>query len=458
MTKAFSIDEANDIAACEWLNNKFNPPVEVEEKSYYPPVNNSLSFPEWLAQGGNGDLYAGTAIEYYTKIMPFFNAVDLRATTFSSIPVRVKEKQEGGEFLETHPVMDLLERPNANSSWISFSEQMSSFFDVTGDCYIMATGRINAPPLEMQVISPQHVTDSGIASGKMGFLNLPSYITVESEIGRPERFEPREYPGLGLRYVNREENRELWHFNTFNPKRSATNFRGMSRAQPIWYEMQQYLSGNKNNLANLKRGTRLSMAWVNNSGTPLTDGQWDRMQEEAAKYKGDSNAGGTPVLDGMDVKTIQQTNRDMEFGELQQSMYSKISTAYKIPLAFLLPGTMTMNNVENSMLQFFDLAALPLTNRIYNELTLLLMPRYQGSENLKFSFNQNDIPALRTRVLENAKKQKDVDASTINELRQKLGDEPLSDGGDEVYRPMGLVPVGEEDPIGDDDDEGLDGT
>jgi len=192
----------------------------------------------------------------------------------------------------------------------------------------------------------------------------------------------------------------------------------------------------------LKRGTRLSMAWVNNRSEELTETQWQRMQEEANKYRGDMNAGGTPILDGMDVKTIQSTNKDMEFKDLQEQMFLRISMIYGIPLPMITNAAATMNNLSVSQLQLWDNATIPLTKYLYADMTRLLMPRYPGSENLIFKFNEKDIPALRERLIETTKKQADIKVNTPNELRSETGYESLDEGGDMVLGPSNQVPIG----------------
>lgn len=412
----------------------------VEVKSS-PFITNNVSFTEFLRGGENGDLSAFAAIRLYQKAMPLFNAVDMRATAFSQIPIRLWDKSSE-EFVDGHPVLDLLAKPNADLSQVEFLEQIASFYDITGDSFTVATGRLAAPPLELINIGPQFI-NFGFASD-FGLLNVPSTINVEisNTASGIAKFNAQEEGELGLRFVARTDDKEIWHMRTFSPTRSGSDFWGMSRARPVWLEIEQYLSGNNTNLSMLKRGTRLSLAWVNNRGEELTDVQWDRLQEQAQKYAGDVNAGGTPILDGMDVKDIQSTNKDMEFKDLQEAMVSRISTVYGIPLPLLLSASMTLNNLETSMLQFFDRAVLPLTNRLYNELTRFLMPRYPDSENLEFRFNESDISSLRARMIETAKKQSEVAVNTDNELRTTMGYEPLVTGGDVVFKPMGSVPQG----------------
>lgn len=419
----------------------------MEQKNFIPPQ--SLSFTEFLVGNGDGDLGAYAAIQLYMKAMPLFNAVSLRAQSFSHIPIRVWDRVNK-EFIDDHPSLELMRRPNADVSQTEFFEQIASYYDITGDSFLVATGRVANPPLELATVPPQTVT---FGTGKnFGILHVPDHIWVTQMAMGDLKYNATDVIDSGIRFINSREDQELWHIRTFNPLRSSANFRGMSPAQPVWFELQQYISGNNTNLSLLKRGTKLSLAWVNNRGEELTDKQWSRLREEATKYAGDLNAGGTPILDGMDVKAIQQTNRDMEFKDLQEAMLSRVSTVYRIPLALLLAQSMTLNNLETSMVQLFDNSVLPLTNKIYSELTRFVLSRYKDSENLEFRFNEQDIPAIRSRMIATAKTLSEINVNTIDELRGMVGFEELPVGGDQVLKPSTLIPIGSTDDFDDDDE------
>lgn len=422
------------------INKLFSSKVEVKSSSlqFWP----DSSFPEFLLDGGNGDLSAFAAIKLYEQVMPFFNAVDMRSQGVSGIQPRIFDRVTS-QFLPNNELIELLRKPNADVSQVEFLEQISSFYDITGDAFILATGRIENPPIELATIPPQSITFAS-TSNKFGMLHVPDSITVNNTGGEVTKFKAQEDPRLGLRYINQFGDKELWHIRSFNPVRNSSRFRGMSRARSVWIELQQFQEGNINNLSLLKRGTRISMAWVNNRGEELTETQWSRMQEEAQKYAGSKNTGGTPVLDGMDIKSIQSSNKDMQFKDLQESMLARISTIYGIPLALLLPQTMTFNNLQTAMLQLADRAILPLTNRIYTELTRFLMPRYKNMGNIDLRYNQNDIEALKLRMIETAKAQSEIQVNTTDELRAVIGYEELAENGDQVMVDSSKIPLGED--------------
>lgn len=423
------------------LDLRENKSIETPSESKSVPNIPYTSFAEYLINGGNKDLANIVAINMYMEAMPLFTAVDMRARNFAQIPLRVWDTKKK-EFVDDHPVLALMSQPNADVTGSEFLYQYASYFDITGDSFLFAGGRVENPPLEVATVPPFNITFGG--SVKFGILHVPDSIMVTTQGTGTFNFESEEVDGT-IRFYDDMNMRELWHSRQFNPLRSGSNFWGMSRAKPAFLEVQQYLSGNTTNLSMLKRGTRISMAWVNNRGEELTENQWSRMQEEAKKYAGDMNTGGTPILDGMDVKAISQTNRDMEFQKLQESMLARIASIYGIPLPLLLDKSMTLNNLETAMLQLFDNAVIPLTKYLYDDLTRFVLKRYPDSENLEFRFNEGDITALRVRIIENAKRQNEINVNTIDEIRTLIGDEELASGGDVILKPANLIPIGSDD-------------
>lgn len=409
-----------------------------------------LSFTSFLYDRKQSDLSSASAIGLFRKVMPLFKAINLKATAASNIPIKVKDKRTN-QFVESHPVLDLLDKPNADVSRSEFMKEIACYYETTGNAYLIATGRSNAEPLELLSASPAHAT-FGQRDYDYGFLNIPKYIEVDDGSER-EKFKPDETQDKGLRFLSAGDDKEIWHIRDFNPAKKDGFFSGMSKNEPLWYELEQFVKSNQNNLAMLEKGFRADIAWVNTSGVALTDIQFDRLKEERDKYKGLDGVGATPILDGLDIKQISMSNKDMQFSELLASMYEKISVAHDIPLPLILSSAMTLNNLEIANAMLYDNAVFPLLDRILDELTRFLMPRYRNSENLCLAYSQKDVSALKARFVEMAEKKSKVGVYRLDEIREESGDEPLGEaqGGNQVLAPSNLVDVSE--PASDEDDE-----
>lgn len=378
------------------------------------------------------------SLQLYSCVSPFYLAVDKIAKAFSEIEFKVKDKSTG-EFID-HPVLDLLANPNAGMSAIEFKYQISTFFSVTGNNFMISTGRLNAEPLEIWPVLPYNVTPQKTSKQTPSY--VPSNYFVYSSEGRQMNYVADDVDNNGfstIRYYY-QDSAELWHSKHIDPL-SDYSFFGLSKATPLFTELQQFAAGNTNNLSLLNRGMRSSVAFVNNRGEELTETQYGRIKEEASKYSGASNAGSTPVLDGMDIKEMSQNNRDMQFKELQDQMKAMIFNVYGIPLALMSESVMTMNNLETSQVQFYDNAVIPQFKYIANELTRFLMYRYPDSENLEITFSPASIEPLRARAINNAGQLNNLNVNTINEIREAVGHQPLSNGGDSIMGPSSQVVV-----------------
>lgn len=435
--------------AFDWLSKIT--PSRLETKSnniYRAPVD--LAFADFLIRNNQFDLSFAHQIELYSTVMPFFNPVDIRAEKVADTPIRLFD-ESAEKFIPEHDILKLLANPNDMMTGPDFMYAMASFYDITGNVGILSTGDVTKPPIEMAIISPSRMIASGVDLMAGLVSNVPTQISLTSDGMTNIIFKPEATPE-GIRFYNADRDKELWVTRSFNPRMNTRTFFGMSRAMPLMFELEQFNEGSINNLANLKNGSRLSMVWQNNRGEPMTDDQWSRMTEMAQKYMGSQNAGGTPVLDGVEAKSIASNNREMEFQQLQADMFARCHVIYDVPLSMVTNEASTFDNVKSGQLSLWDNATGPLNNRLHASLTRFLMPRY-GETDLKLTMNPHDIPALRLRTIEEAEKQNMINVNTVDEIRELLGDEPIASGvGADIYAPATLVPLGSAATLGAVDD------
>ena len=400
-----------------------------------------VGFTEYLASAGQFDLSLVRMTELYSTVMPFFNAIDIRARSFSEVRPMVSEVGDESEFITDHQVLKLLRKPNDAQSGAEFGYDISSLFDIHGNAFVIATGQVDKPPLELIPVPAFRVTMLS-TSPELGWLNVPSQIRVNSD-----RFSSllffAESTQSGVRYYTKSRDKELLHIKGFNPWMNSNNFWGMSRANPLLKELEQYQEGNVNNLSLLLRGARPSMVWQNARDTALTSEQREFLEEAAKKYSGSKNAGGVPILDGIEAKGVATNNREMEFKELQRDMYNRIAVAYDIPLPLLSNDAASYNNYRTAQVALWDNAVIPQIQRIYGSLTDFLMPRYgDDPTEVQLTYNVASIEPLKQRQVEIIREQNEINVNTVNEIRHLLGNDPVAEGN-VIYAPMTMSPLGE---------------
>ena len=396
-------------------------------KSLFVPEKKSTfnysSFVEFLYDAGHTDLGDFISIDLYSKVAPLATAVNLISDGVAGLVPVVKDKDDN---IVEHPVLTLIANPNADQTKVEFLKRFASFFIICGDNFTIANGQVNKPPLELVIPSTQAITMQHDTIGK------PGLITVTNRGGafnfvRDERW--RFYDG---------PLRECWHTKTFNPNVDA--LRGQSILTPIWHDIEQYKHSSMHNLSILKRGARPSGVFT--SKDALTDDQYTRLKDQIDKYfTGSSNAGRPLLADGgeMAFTEMMQTARDMDFLDLKKNVTMAIFNQLKIPLPLVSDTGQTYDNMAAANLQLYDNAIMPLADRIFEELTLFLMPRYK-SDGLRITYDKSEIEALDTRKTRTLESRSKLGIYTINELRTIDGMEAVEDG-DVVLRPASDLPI-----------------
>ena len=383
------------------------------------------------------------AVLFYAQLQPVFDAVDRIVTEFASIKPRVFDTVNK-EFVEDHPILDLLQQPNPFNTCDLFLKTLATDFLVTGNAFFWATGPVIAKPLELFSIRPQSV--SVMTSGAV---KVDSYRVSDLEIqdiyqltNVHNDFGLQASERLGeFRYYHQDV-KELFHFRDVNRlDRIQTNRHfGMNRLTPLFLEVDQYRQSSTHNLSILKRAGRSSGILI--SENPLTDNTRERLQKQMNDlYSGAENAGRMMLVDGaMKFEDLMKSNRDMDFLELKKGNITAIYNTYRVPLPLVLAEQMTLANMASATLSLYEGAVIPMTKFLYNQLTKALMPRYEDSENLVLAFDVFDIPALEKKRVQTAAEIAKVGVLTVNEIRTLLGKEGL-ENGDQIFLPANLLPL-----------------
>lgn len=376
------------------------------------------------------------ALRFYADAAPVKIAVDRIADQFETVPLVVKNRR--GDIIE-HPVLDLLSVPNASTILSEFLKALAIYYSVSGNVFVMATGDLNRPPLELFVINPAVVSLNpslrdpfpetirvSITGGEMVFKR-------DTRIPNPTR----------IRFVA-DGNKEIWHIKDFTP--FANHLWGMSAMHPLLLELEQYLNASIHNKNLLRRGATISGIFSLEDSESLLDAeQRDAIRSQINSfYSGAQNAGNAFLASKLKFQPITQNNRDMDFGALRKAVSDTIITGLKVPLPLITTDNITFSNMGTANLLLYDQAVSILAKRLFRELSLFLLPRYSNSERLAITFDESKVPALEPRRNEELNKVKDLNILTPNELRRLLGFDPLPSGGDVLYIPANTIPIGED--------------
>jgi HK97 family phage portal protein len=404
---------------------------QVQKKSFlYPSMGDSLY--QRLIWSGWNILSPYIAIQYYMQCSVLADAIDTISREVKSIePVIFDKRRE--RFIYSHPLLDLLAYPNADVVYEEFMERLCNYRYLTGNSYIIATGRVSKPPLELFVPSPQAVS---LAMGRDGFT---------SQIELSNQYQSRSYNRYDVngrfKYYDKDGVSEIYHIRSFNPYYGINQNYGLSELAAIYYEVEQFIGASQHNLSLISRGVKTTGAFL--SKEPLSDDQYQRLQEQInSLYAGASNAGRPILLDGGDIdfREMGVTAQDMDFDKLYHRTRDAIYNRFKIPLAGVTTENMKYDNLEQSQIMLYHNCILPIAKSLFKEMNNMLVWRYDDLKDCELTFDMDSIPAIQVYRMYEMKKLKELGAYTINEIRALRGDKPVQ-GGDVILAAQNNVPV-----------------
>ena len=355
--------------------------------------------------------YAALAREGYTKNAIVHRAVRLIAESIGGLTLLL---YEGAIEHDTHPLLDLVRRPNPRQDGASFLESVASYLLLSGNVYIEAVGLTGEATSvrELYALRPDRMK---VVPGPDGWPQGYDYTVC----GQTVRFDQTaaQPPILQLTLFN-----PLDDYYGFSPLEAAASAVDLHNAAARW------------NKALLDNAARPSGALVYDGadGAPLSEPQFERLKSELERqYQGTANAGRPLVLEGgLDWKQMALSPKDMDFLEAKHAAAREIALAFGVPPMLLaIPGDNTYSNYQEANRMFWRQTVLPLANRIAGALTQWLSPSFGVDLALMPDIDRiealsPDRAALWDRVSKAA-------FLTVNEKRAATGYGAL-DGGDTV--------------------------
>ena len=391
-----------------------------------------------------GRLSTHQAFQLYRQNSTLNTAVEKTAEKIEQITPIVKD--ENDKIIPNHPVQKFLKTPNAFELWRNFIGMFSRDFLVVNNAFFSMLGLTSRFPLEMYNVNPQNVS----------ITQAPDYyphsynVSISPASGYYERVEENRR----MRFLDGNL-REIYHLKGYTSRSDFT--RGDSLIEAALLETKQQIKGRVHNLSVLENGGRLSLL-VNfkEEEAPTDDEHKERIRRINEDLSGTHNAGKIAVISGLDVSITEAgtSNKDMDFAKLDEMASRVIYLRYGVPLPLVTTEASTYNNFETALLDFYENTVLPKTDIFFEALTQALVQR-GDFEGLRLSYDPASINILIRQMLEQVKKRKDIGIETINELRALIpGREPIDSGGDILYQPSNVQPVGVDLFTGDNYDPG----
>ena len=372
------------------------------------------------------------AMKFYRQSSAVATAVDCISDEIENIKPVIST--EDGKLSSNHDILRRLKVPNDYEMYQDFIGQTARSYLITGDVYWFGGGTITRPPVVLFCEKPHNVNTIEALNGYTQTFNVYRGVGTGS-------FTKERTPKMGIRYYDGGM-RELFNLRRYSSRYHTTH--GDSPLLAAALEVAQQVLNRVHNVSVLENGGRLSMV-VQFKDTTDDDEHQDRKRKINEQLGGSSNAGNIAVISSqeMEIQEFGKTNKDMDFYNLDQVARHAIYSRYKVPLPLISQDASTFNNMEQAVYHLYDFAVIPLYNRLMSGLTRFLFPRYGLDPDRVFlTYNPEEVEALKMRRVEQLTKRKELGVETINEIREGLPNRESIQGGNVLYQPANLVPVG----------------
>ena len=383
------------------LKNLLRPPEAKASRTARVIAFDGGGFPRWTPRD-----YAALAREGYARNAIVHRAVRLVAESVGALSFVL---YEGEHEVATHPLLDLMARPNPRQDGATFVETVTAYLLLAGNAYIEAVSLPNeARPRELYALRPDRMK------------------VVPGPDGWPQAFEYA-VNGASVRFDQATTQPPILHLVLFNP---VDDYYGLSPLEAAATAVDTHNAAARWNKALLDNAARPSgaLVYAGPDGGGLSAEQFERLRNELdAHYTGSINAGRPLVLEGgLDWKAMSLSPKDMDFLEAKHTAAREIALAFGVPPMLLaIPGDNTYSNYQEANRAFWRQTVLPLGSRIGRALTQWLAPSFGP---LTLSPDADRIEALaadRTALWERVSK---APFLTVNEKRAATGYGPLAGG------------------------------
>lgn len=302
-----------------------------------------------------------------------FRAVKLISEAAAALPLILQDDERRHA---VHPLLSLVNRPNAAQGRADFFEALYGYILLSGNGYVEAVPGAGLLPGELHVLRSDRMS---LVPGPDGWPVAYDY-TVG---GRSHRFQVSEAFS------------PICHIRSFHPQ---DDHYGLSPLQAAAVAIDVHGSASAWSKALLDNAARPSGAIVykgSDGSVQLSNDQYERLiGEMEMHHQGARNAGRPMLLEGgLDWKPMGFSPSDMEFQKTKEAAAREIAIAFGVPPMLMgIPGDATYANYQEANRAFYRLTVLPLVAKVTASLSAWLSTFSGEAVELRPDLDQ--IPAL----------------------------------------------------------------
>lgn len=325
--------------------------------------------------------------------------------------------------IKTHPILDLLYRPNKYMSKSEFFELLIIHLRTTGNAFIAKIRNEAGQVMELWPLRPDMVT---IITDPRKFIKYYQFITVDGNV------------------VNIEPS-DIIHHKYSDPINPYYGLSPMLPCQPR-VQTEEYAT-------NFQRDFFLNSARPDavlkqpaGTGSKLTPDQKEELRRSFEKaHRGLGKNSKVAILEGgLEYQLISISQKEMDFIESMRFTRDDILVAFKVPKPIIaIVDDVNRANSETALAIFLGETIKPEVDRLVEKMQADLIDSDYGPD---FVLGYVD-PTPENKELKLAEYQNGLQNGwlLINEVREMEGRPPVT-GGWQLYLPFGVTPVGGIEP------------
>lgn len=313
----------------------------------------------------------------------------------------------GGQYelteIETHPILDLLDRFNDTTAKSDGFYLTQSHLELTGDAFwYLENGDNQRQPSNIYLLQPDKV-ELKLGDISAGATRLVNGFEYRTTVGGETITQDYSYD-------------EMLHFKVPNPKNP---YRGFSVVEGIANSLDLDTNALTAALNFYQNG--MMAQFMLQTDQRLTTDQLKKLRSEMrAAYSGSQNFWKVPIFGGgIKPQQIQMSSRDAQMIDQQAWLRDKIMAAFKNTKSSLgITEDVNRANAEASLLGWKRSVIKPKLQRITDTLNEFLVPRY--GDNLILGFC-DPVPEDRSQKIADATALVGAGIMTVNEAREEVG-------------------------------------
>ena len=370
----------------------------------------------WVTKGlkGNADVYSiVTDIAQRGSEAP----IDLYKEKKSGNTKRIKSELTE---IESHPILDLLDKPNDYQTREEFDEMVYLCLLIFGEVFIINVSGFDKPT-DLHIFLPYEIIIDGT------ILRKPVAYRIQS---LPDaKFEPKDV--LHIKLPNIPESEQYLPTRGLAPLQSASM--SLQKANAI-EEAATYLSENKG---------AVGAAFVDEPDNDIEPSELESTWQKKAYGKG---AEGRIMFSNSRLGFVSFVQSSSEMQIIDNGKYSteQLCRVFHYPSILLSNDSKTYDNYKTAVKQLLLQAVLPLQRRYYAKLNGWILPKFGLDRNYCLKVDTQYYQELQENVAETVIALKDAHWLTPNEKREWMEFEAYpSKEADLLFLPSGFTPIEE---------------